>query len=85
MDKNINTKINDILSKNGNRKLSMDELDMVTGGYSDSDLTREERSYILQLLQAYADACLNGKSEEELIRIEQLVFEFDRKMKEKYD
>ena len=65
MDKDMKTKINDILSENGKRELSMDELDIVTGGYSESDLTSEELRYINQIMKAYVDAFLNGNSEEE--------------------
>ena len=46
MNKDIKTKINDILNESGKRELGMEELDMVTGGYSESDLTTEERLYI---------------------------------------
>ena len=77
MNKDI--KINDILRENGKRELGMEELDMVTGGYSESDLTAEERLYIQQLMKAYVDASLAGKNEEEQ-RYEQLIFEFDQKM-----
>ena len=35
-------------------------------------------------MKSYVDACLAGKSEEEQ-RYQQLIFEFDEKMREKYD
>ena len=85
MDKDIKAKINGILSKNGNRKLSIGELDMVTGGYSESDLTTEERNYYEKILKDYVDACFAGKSEEEIKEYEQLILDYDQKMREKYN
>ncbi len=71
MDKDIKTKTNDILSANGKLELSMDDLDMVTGGY------------IQQLMKAYVEASLAGKNEEAQ-KYQQLIFEFNKKMEEKY-
>ena len=83
MDKDIKTKTNDILSVNGKRELSMDDLDMVTGGYSEANLNSEEWGYFQQLMKAYVEASLAGKNEEAQ-KYQQLIFEFNKKMEEKY-
>lgn len=49
--KEIRSKLIKILTENGKRELSMNELDMVNGGYTEADLAEEDRAYLNKLVE----------------------------------
>lgn len=53
MDKEIITKIDEILSAHGVRNLSLDELGKVNGGAGIDDLTAAEKAHLKSLLSQY--------------------------------
>ena len=83
MDKEIMAKINETLKANGKRELSMDELDLVCGGWREDQLTSEESVIWNALLDEWREA-MSGTDEAIRMAVEKIA-EFGKQMKAKYE